>query len=151
MSKKSLILIGGAIIIILIVGAYLFEQSQTTFTVYPVFCKDWGNTPPATEDFYNCHQPYAYARETFVVDKTKNQVTETSPDNSAFYTLDSCTIQDTEHWGCGSSNDAFGAVEPSRSGDNFSEKGYAGTPIDTIFVTESQWNSINNGAPSPGN
>lgn len=148
MSKKTWIWAGVAIVI-LVIGAYLIEQSSAPLTVYPVFCKDWGNTPPATEDFSNCHQPYAYARETFVVNQAKSQITETSPDNSNFYTLSSCTIQDGEHWGCGPSSDAFGSAnQPSRSGDNFNENGAYGSPVDTIFVTEAQWDSVNNGAPS---
>ena len=148
MSKKSWIWIGATIVVIGAGSVYFVEQRSVPFTVYPVFCKDWGNTPPTPEDFSNCHEPYAYARETFLVDQAKNQVTETSPDNSNFYTLSSCTVQDNEHWGCGPSSDAFGAVKPSRSGDYFSENGVYGTPVDTIFVTESQWDSINNGAPS---
>src|ERR1700683_4063620 len=152
MKKNIWIGIGvvGVIIVILVVIGYSSKQNST-FTVYPVFCKDWGNNPPTTEDFANCQRPYAYARETFVVDQAKDQITETSPDNSSFYTLSSCTIQDNEHWGCGQSYDAFGAVEPSRSGDQFSENGAYGTPVDTIFVTESQWDSINNGAASTEN
>jgi hypothetical protein len=145
MNKTQALLLG--MVAVLIIGAYLFEnQNSASFTVYPVLCKDWANNPPAVEDFANCHEPYAYAREVFTLNESKNQITETSPDNSSFYTLNSCTIQDNEHWGCGQSYDAFGAVSPSRSGSNFSENGYAGSPIDTIFVTQTQWNSVNNGA-----
>ena len=151
MPRKRWILIGAIVAVLLIGGLLLFGQNSAAFTVYPVFCKDWGDTPPTTEDFSNCHQPYAYAREMFALNKDKGQITETSPDNGNFYTLNNCTIQDNEHWGCsGQNNDAFGYVDPSRSGDHFSENGAYGTATDTIFVTESQWDSINNGAPSQG-
>ena len=150
MSKQTWIWTG--VVAILIIVGYSVEQRSVPFTVYPVFCKDWSSTPPATEDFSSCHQPYAYARETFALNKDKSQVTETSPDNGNFYVLNNCTIQDNEHWGCtGANYDAFGGVDPSRSNNYFSENGVYNTPVDTIFVTESQWDSINDGAPSPEN
>ena len=143
MSKKAWVWVGlGVVVLILVV--YAVEQNSI-ITVYPVFCKDWGDTPPAVRDFSTCKQPYAYARETFNADTSKNQVIETSPDTSDVDQLDPCTIQDAQHWSCGNSgNEILGATQTSRSGDNFSMNGL----INTILSTESQWNSINNGAPS---
>ncbi len=138
------------VLAVIIVGVYFADQSQSSppYTVYPVFCEDWGNNPPAVEDFANCQKLYAYPRETFTLDESKNQITEISPDSSSFYVLNNCTIVDTEHWECRGNNDFFGEVSPSRNGDNFSENADDGGPFNTIFATQAQWDSINNGLPS---
>jgi len=136
------------IIVVVLIGlAYLGSQSPT-FTVYPVTCVDWFKTPPPTTDFSNCHEPKAMNRQVFTADSSKNQVVETSPDSADVVQLNSCTIQDNQHWSCGSISSMSGgmlaATETSRSGDNFAEYGLSGI----IFVTESQWSSINNGKSS---
>jgi hypothetical protein len=136
------------VVVIAILGVYSYGQYSTP-TVYPVFCEDWGHTPPTTQDFSSCHKPYAYARETFTVDVPKNQVIQTSPDTTEVNKLNYCTIQDETHWSCGDGSllkmpgGILATTKISRSGNRFYEYGL----INVIFVTESEWSSINNGAP----
>lgn len=135
------------IIFAVIIGIYLSSQSQTT-AVYLVQCNDWFKVKPVTLDFSNCQEPKAMNRQVFTVDVSKNQVIQTSPDTADVIKLNSCTIQDNQHWGCGTINSMSGgmlaATLTSRSGDNFAEYG----PTNIIMVTEEQWNSINNGKSS---
>jgi hypothetical protein len=141
---KRNIWIGAGIVAVVLITLVAISQSST-FTVYPVQCNDWLKTPPATADFSNCNQPEALARQTFTADTSKNQVIETSPDNSDVVQLNSCTIQDGQHWSCGQGG-IVAASQTSRSGSNFNEYGLTGV----AFVTETQWNSINAGKPSTG-
>ncbi len=152
--KKRNPLLTGLYTVLAVIGAVgifssLFPQS---YTVYPVGCaiSDSANLTVNSSgelDFTHCQNPQAGERETFKVDAGKNQVIETSPDSSDVVALKDCTVQDDEHWSCGDysnwSGGIFGAIVTSRSGDNFSESGLSGI----YFVTESQWNSINNGKP----
>lgn len=158
MTKTQGWIIVGVLIIALLFGAAVYFPStaqSSTFTVYPVGCADWytGNTetPPAVQDFSNCHKPEAMERQIFTVDTSKNQVIETSPDGSQVINLNDCTIQDAQHWSCGSGDFSqmpggiLGATQVSRSGDNFNEYGLSAV----IFVTEAQWDSINGGQITP--
>jgi hypothetical protein len=149
--KKTWIWIGVVVVILIVIGYSAAQNS--TFTVYPVFCQDWftGNTPnpPAVQDFSSCHQPRAYERQTFSADTSKDEVIQTSPDTSDVHKLDSCTIQDGQHWSCGGDfskmpGGMLAATQISRGGDNFNEYGLT----NVIFVTESQWDSINKGKDS---
>ena len=144
-------------VVIVIVFLALVGGNSSTFTVYPVTCVDWFGpapsytfTPPATQDFSNCHHPEAMERQTFSVDTSKDQVVQTSPDTSDVHKLDYCTIQDGQHWSCGDGGFSkmpggiFASTQISRGGDKFNEYGLTAV----IFVTESEWNSINNGKTS---
>jgi hypothetical protein len=122
-------------------------RSPFLFYLYK-FLNSHTETPPATQDFSTCHKPEALERQAFKVDTSKNQVTQTSPDGSDVNALADCTIQDQQHWSCGSLSTMPGgilaATQISRSGDNFNEYGLSGV----IFVTEAQWKSINGGKDS---
>jgi hypothetical protein len=156
---KKIIYLSVIIVILLGVSIFYFKDKTSIFTAYPVFCQDWFNTndttintfnPPAIQDFSNCHKPKAEERQVFSVDINKNNVIQTSPDNSSVIKLDFCTIQDTTHWSCGSGDlskmpgGMLAATQINRSADNFNEYGL----YSVIFVTKSQWESINNGKMS---
>jgi|ERR1035437_1117746 hypothetical protein len=132
-----------AIVFIVIVISLIGQNSNSEFTVYPVFCSDWIKAPPSVADFSNCQQPQALEREVYKVDMANQQVIESSPDSALFYKLESCTVVDSQTWKCESGASMVGAR--SRSGEKF--VAYGLTAI--IFVSQSEWNSINNGAPSP--
>ena len=155
--KKLFLVIGGIVVLLILLVAVSVDNSN--FTVYPVQCNDWIDTSPTVVDFSNCKKPKALERQTFSVDASKNQVTQISPDNADVHQLNYCTIQDAQHWSCGgyglskggsllglpdSPGGILASTQISRSGSNFSEKGLT----NVIFVTESQWDSINNGKSS---
>jgi len=138
-------------------------NSTTTsgdITMYPVQCDDWfpadysrgngdnnSNEPQGdARNFQNCHQPRALDRSTYNINVTTQQVIESDPDltNSGFSKNTGCTIIDLNNWSCddGDMQDILG----------FGFKN--GVPFDNeyahvILVDKSQWDSINNGAPTP--
>lgn len=81
--KKSKTVIYIVIAVIAIIVVFVIAGSNSDLTVYPVTCTDWFTnntlTPPAVQDFSNCHHPEAMERETFHVDTTKNEITLTHP------------------------------------------------------------------------
>ena len=149
MKKRTKIIwaVIAAVIVIWLVASASYVKS---ITMYPVFCKDWvgakdwSYTPPAVADFANCHKPQALPREVYTTDMENKRVIESSPDSVTFYELTSCTIVDVQTWKCEGGASMVGAR--SRNGQKFVAYGLTAV----IFVTESQWASINNGAPSPG-
>ena len=146
-NKIGLILTG---VVVSIITLAIIGGTSSSFTIYPVQCNDWLSTPPTIADFSNCHQAKALERHTFTVDTTKNEVTQTSPENADVKKLNYCTIQDSQHWSCGDGSFSkmpggiLAATQISRSGDRYAEYGLTGV----IFVTEDQWSSINNGKSS---
>jgi len=152
--KKSIWIV--IVVVILLVEVYSASQSST-FIAYPVQCNDWimpsypwTVTAPDIQDFSHCAKPEAMDRQTFSVDISKNQVTEISPDTADVYKLNYCTIQDSQHWSCGNGDYSgmpggmVAATKINRSSDNFAEYGLS----TMIFVTKSQWDSINGGKSS---
>lgn len=155
--KKWWFWVAIAVLIFIVIGG--IGSSQTgEFTAYPVQCNDWFMstapytfTPPATEDFSNCLKPEALAREVFNVKNDQVFQTSPDPDVSGLDELKNCTIEDNQNWTCGGDNVSdvwsggiLDAIKISRTGDNFDEWGLTGV----IFVTESQWDSINGGKDS---
>lgn len=146
---KYLFIAGGVSIFFAMLVAFI-DISSSEFTVYPVQCNGWIKNPPTTAGFLNCQEAKALDRQTFSVDVSKNEVVQTSPDTSGIFKLNYCFIQDGQHWSCGA-GDLFkmpggmlASTQISRSADRFSEYGLTSV----IFVTKSQWNSINKGRSS---
>jgi len=134
------------VVIILILIAFVYSASKfSTITVYPVFCSDWVNTTPLTFDFSSCQNPQAVPREVYTANISSQQVTESSPDTALVYPLEGCNFVNAQNWSCTGGGSMVGAR--GYSAGKFVAYGLTGI----IFVTEAQWNSINNGAPSPGN
>jgi len=129
-------------------------------TMYPVQCDDWfpsdysrgngdnnSNEPQGdARNFQNCLQRRAIDRRTFNVNIASQQVTESDPDlaGTGFSKNTGCTIIDLNNWSCddGAMQDILGFG--FKNGVPF-YNGYA----HVLLVDKSQWDSINNGAPTP--
>lgn len=127
------------------------------YVAYPVQCNDWLSSEypytekdPPTKEFSSCKKPEAMERQIFKVNVKEEKVIETSPDTSDVISLSACTVQDKNHWSCGSSDFSsmpggiLASTRINKSENNFSEYGLSAI----IFVTEDQWNSINGGKTS---
>ena len=137
--KKAVLIVGLAIVFMILLDVVIIDNSSS-FTSYPVFCGNWA--PPGTmKDFDHCYQAKALDRQTFSVDTSKNQVFQTSPDTSDIHQLESCTIQDGQHWSCdaGGSDRILGALfSISFSGGNFSEWWYSQEPEISVSIPHDQ-------------
>lgn len=139
----------------IIAGAAYFAWNQNggnqEIIVYPVQCDDWIKAAPPleTQNFQNCHQRRALDRVGIKIDKTNNTVVNWFIDENppTFYTATNCAIANSDNWGCNN-----GAVISTGAGESFgfnNGKFFNNAYTDVIFVSESQWDSINNGAPTP--
>lgn len=153
MNKNKTVLIITATVFIVIVGAYFVWQnlnssaSNNGIIIYPIQCEDWTglNIPPlAAQNFQNCLKRRALSRLGFKVNKEDHQVLQWFPDSSLqLISNNNCTIVDQNTWTCASQV----SVDYSFGFNN--GKPFRGGSEGVIFVTKEQWDSINNGAPTP--
>ncbi|HUD03120.1 MAG TPA: hypothetical protein VMR46_03890 [Candidatus Paceibacterota bacterium] len=138
-------------IVVLVVGAYLIGQSSGissgSITEYPVQCAN----PDAT-NFSNCKSPIALEQSEYFIDKANQSVTITYPSesNSTLTKRTDCVIVDSSNWSCG------GDEAPPLGGFGFKNGIYFSGGWDTmngtlsiIYVSQSQWNSINHSQDGP--
>lgn len=166
-SKRTKNIWIGLGMVVLVVVVYFVVQSSNSsvtgsdLTVYPVQCDDWfptnynqnytddnSNEPKGgARNFQNCLQKRALGRIAFKIDKANSQVIEWDPDitSSGFTKHTGCTIVDSNNWSC--DNDGLlGDITGFGSNNGiFFKNGY----VHALFVSKTQWDSINNGAPTP--
>jgi hypothetical protein len=163
----------GIIIFVILVGVYYIGKginspvASSDVTVYPVQCDDWfsqSNDPNSyasqmkglddgtnrnepegeARNFQNCLKRRALSRISLKIDKANQQVIKWDIDNGgtpAFSKSIDCTIVDSNNWSCDNkSSYPFGFNDGSYFESDFTH---------VIFVSKTQWNSINNGAPTP--
>ena len=142
-------LVGIVGIILVGVGYVIFLNSNSStisIKVYPVQCPE-----PNVTDFSTCAKPMALQQSEYFLNKEKQTVIIAHPSEPSVGLVAgvNCKIVDSSNWSCGdhsSSESDVGFV----NGNYFS--GGWGTnngKWSIIYVTESQWNSINNGHEGP--
>ncbi len=133
--KKIAIWVTVIIIVLFVYSSYSYNKNLNA-TLYPVLCKDL-EAQPFVNDFSKCKQPEALERFNFFIDTQKNEVLVTFKDTGRILKLDPCTIIDELNWDCGLFSKNDGNLRGGGSGVS-------------MYVTESEWNSINNGVPGKG-
>lgn len=154
------------VLVFVLVGYFIIQNSNSPvagsdITMYPVQCDDWfptnydknntndnSNEPKGdARNFQNCLQKRALDRIAFKIDKANSEVIEWDPDNTSSGLIKNtgCTIVDSNNWSCntdGFLGDIMGFG--SNNGIVFNNE-----YTHVLFVSKRQWNSINNGAPTP--
>lgn len=127
------------------------ETPSNVIIGYVVWC--WERNP---QSFENCSQKIAYDRDAYKVDVTNNKIISWNPDsrNPSFSEHNSsgkdCTIVGINNWGCGNLLYNAGLIDLRfgfNNGKYFNSRYDSGIHI--LYVSKTQWDSINNGKPTP--
>lgn len=144
----NLCLILGVFLLVSSVGYFISTWEDFDYgndlIVYPVQCDDWFEGITVSENFENCLQPRALSRISFNINASSKEVIVWYMDDEndyAFSQKTNCIIVSSQNWSCDHGNiSSFGFNQGKFFKNDF---------YNVIFVSKSEWDSVNDGKPSP--